>query len=99
MADLFASGRIVDLILMVMYLEAIVLIIARRWFRSGPATLPLAFTLLSGAALVLALRVALTGGHWLAIALLLVIAFAAHLLFVAASWEKHSRDAGKQRGR
>jgi hypothetical protein len=79
MESLFASGRIVDLILLAMLLEGALLLALRR--RVAPRLDPwglLAF-LLAGAALMLALRVALTGAHWGAIAPWLLLALVAHL--------------------
>ena len=79
MAELFATGQIVDLILVLVGAEAVLLIAlgsrvgARR--RLGDV---LAF-LASGACLLLALRVALIGGWWGWIALALTAAFVGHL--------------------
>lgn len=73
MEQLFTSGRVVDLILLLMLAEylALRLILARA--EAG-------LFLLSGAFLLIALRVALSGGPWLAIAGALTAAGAAHLL-------------------
>ena len=79
MEQLFASGRIVDLILALMLAEYLGL----RWYLSqaGRAALSgLESYLLSGAFLLLALRVALAGGKWLWIAAFLLAAFVVHLL-------------------
>jgi len=78
-APLFASGRIVDAILVLVVLEALVLLGMRaRWGR-GPAPGALLSNLASGAALMLALRAALTGTAWPGIAVWLAAALAAHL--------------------
>ncbi len=78
-APLFASGRIVDAILVLVAVEALVLLCARaRWGR-GPAPGALLSNLASGAALMLALRAALTGTAWPGIAVWLTAALAAHL--------------------
>jgi hypothetical protein len=69
--SLFASGRIIDAILVLMALEAVVLL----WFHRatgkgvGPRTL-LPF-LAAGVCLMLALRTALTGGSWTGVAAML----------------------------
>ena len=73
MADLFASGRIVDAILLLVLIEALVLM---RWVRSGRRSLLCNLT--SGAALMLALRAALTGAHWTFLAACLAISGLAH---------------------
>lgn len=80
MEQLFASGRIVDAILVLMLAEYLGL----RWYlarRGRRGTLPgLEGYLLSGAFLLIALRVALTGGEWLWIAAFLLAAFVVHLI-------------------
>ncbi|KQQ23857.1 hypothetical protein ASF53_05985 [Methylobacterium sp. Leaf123] len=78
-APLFASGRIIDVILVLVALEALVLLGMRaRWGR-GPAPGALLSNLASGAALMLALRAALTGTAWPGVAAWLAAALAAHL--------------------
>ena len=79
MGELFASGRIVDLILALMAAEALVAVALyrRRGRRQQLADL-LAY-LASGACLLLALRFALTQGWWGWIALCLAAAFVVHL--------------------
>ena len=79
MAALFVSGRIVDAILLLVAIEALVLLGVRaRWGR-GPAPMALLSNLASGAALMLALRAALTGAAWTGIAAWLIVALGAHL--------------------
>ncbi|MCJ2034265.1 hypothetical protein [Methylobacterium sp. J-068] len=75
MAGLFASGRIIDAILVLVALEALVLIL---WRRRDGLPLPLVCNLTSGAALMLALRAALTGADWTAIAGCLAVSGLAH---------------------
>jgi hypothetical protein len=88
MAWLFASGHVVDLILGVMALETLVLLAWRRRTGGGvPARGLLAF-LLSGACLMLALRVALTDGWWGWIGLWLAGAGAAHVLDLRTRWTR-----------
>ena len=70
----FASGHAVDLVLVVMLAEAVYLLARRR-----RSPLDLALALLPGALLLLALRAALTGAQWPAIALLVAASFPAHL--------------------
>jgi len=80
MEQLFASGRIVDFILVLMLTEYIGLrlYMSRNGRRMGD--LGLAGYLLSGALLLLALRVALAGGAWIWIAACLAMAFLVHLI-------------------
>ena len=74
MAWLFASGHVVDAILVLVACEALVLV---AWGRRL-ALRPLLFNLASGAALMLAVRTALTGGPWWTTAACLFLAFLAH---------------------
>lgn len=80
MEALFASGRIVDAILVLVALEALGLILWRR--RAGPP-LPLLCNLTSGAALMLAVRAALTGAHWTILAGCLAVSGLAHVTEMA----------------
>ena len=77
MSDLFASGRIVDAVLLLVAAEAFVILAWRR--RAKPGAGALLINLASGACLMLALRVALVGAHWTWLALALLGALAAHL--------------------
>jgi len=90
MAELFATGRAVDLALGVMALEFLALLLvrlgglARLGRRAGPrhpsSLVDLGATLAAGAALLLALRAALRGAAWQVIALWLIVGFLAHLI-------------------
>ncbi|GBU17632.1 MULTISPECIES: hypothetical protein [Methylobacterium] len=75
MEALFASGRIVDAILLLVAIEALILI---PWRRGAGAALSLLCNLASGVALMLALRAALTGSHWTTVAGCLALAGLAH---------------------
>jgi hypothetical protein len=79
MAELFASGRIVDLILVLMAAEAIVAVALYRRRGGRQQLASLLFYLASGACLLLALRFALIQGWWGWIALCLSAAFIVHL--------------------
>lgn len=78
MAWLFASGHAVDIVLAVIMLELVWLLGGRGWppiealLRLGP-----------GALMLVALRVALTGGDWRWIALPLILSFPVHLADLA----------------
>ena len=75
MAWLFASGHIIDAILVLVVGEALALALWRG--RRVPLR-PLLFNLASGAALMLAVRAALTGAAWWTVAACLLAAFLAH---------------------
>jgi hypothetical protein len=73
----FASGRIVDGILLLVAGEALVLAWLRR--RGGPPLPALLANLASGAALMLALRAALVGSGWASVAGWMLAGLVAHL--------------------
>jgi hypothetical protein len=79
MAALFASGRIVDLILVMVVLEAVALWVWLRQTGQGPRLSGLLPNLLAGACLLAALRAALGGAPWPWIAGALAAGLAAHL--------------------
>jgi hypothetical protein len=80
MGEFIASGRVVDLALLLMSIEATLLILLFRRRGEGTAALDLVPSFAAGACLLLALRAALTDapGGWIALAL--VAALPAHLL-------------------
>lgn len=93
MAALFPSGQIVELILGFMLLETGVLA-AFRW-RTGRGVAPagLLVTLLSGATLLLALREALVGAAWPAVAFWLAASLVAHLADLGCRWSQGRRES------
>ena len=88
MADLFANGRLVDLILIVVLLEAIVLLLLWRYARRGITPGDLLPNLCAGAFLLLALRFALGGGGWMPACGCLAAAGGAHLIDVSRRWRR-----------
>jgi hypothetical protein len=88
MAELFASGRLVDLILIIVVLEAAFLVMMWRRSGTGVAPLDLLPNLCAGAFLLLALRVTLAGGGWMVACGCLAAAGVAHLTDVYRRWRK-----------
>lgn len=86
MSALFASGRIVDLILGITVLEALVLLALYRRNGSGIAPVDLLGNLASGICLMLALRGALVGAWWGWIGLCLAASLVAHLSDLRRRW-------------
>ncbi|MFO1074986.1 MAG: hypothetical protein U1E17_20290 [Geminicoccaceae bacterium] len=84
--SLFATGRIVDLMLAFTLVEAVVLMLWRWRTGRGPAPDELFVNLLSGVCLMLALRAALIDAWWGWIACWLVAALLAHLLDLRRRW-------------
>lgn len=80
MADLFASGRIADLILAFMVFEVVALMVWLRATASIGTIADLAPNISAGACLVLALRGALMAAPWPMIAGALTGAFVSHLI-------------------
>jgi hypothetical protein len=86
MAQLFASGRIIDLILLLLVVQTLALALwNQRTGRGIPPGELLGF-LLAGACLMLALRTALTGGHWRMVALWLALAGVAQAFDLWRRW-------------
>lgn len=81
MQELIGSGRVADVVLAVMALEAVVLLAFLRPRRAG--LIGLLGNLAGGAALVLALRFALTGMDWQWIAGALLLSMSGHALDLA----------------
>lgn len=76
MDGLFASGRIVDLILVGVAVEAMILLVLCR---SAGRFAPFGATIAAGAALMLALRAALTGSPWPVVAGWMLAGLIAHV--------------------
>ena len=84
----FANGWIIDGIVAFMVLELLLLIIVRK-YRPQRDALPLMVNLGAGAGLLLALRAALLGLGWQAIAAFMLLALAFHLWELALFWSVH----------
>ena len=86
MSALFASGRIVDWVLALTAVEFAALVLWRRRTGRGIAAADLAFSLLAGVCLMLAVRAALVGAWWGWVALCLLAAGIAHLADLRRRW-------------
>ena len=84
--QLVTSGRVVDVIIVFMALEALALHIYHRRTSLGPASADMLIMLLAGLCLLLALRAALTGAYWLWVAGFLAAALVAHLADLRRRW-------------
>lgn len=82
METLFASGRIVDVVIAFMALEAIALLVANRW-GSRFGSLDIVLLLVPGLCLLLAMRAALSGEGWQVMAAWLLASLVAHLADLA----------------
>jgi hypothetical protein len=88
MADLLASGRLVDLILLFVALEALALALYFRATGRGVAIADLLPNLLAGALLLLTLRFSLSGAGWITCCGTLAAAGLAHLWDLARRWRR-----------
>lgn len=86
MADLFASGHLVDLILVLVVVEAAVLLVYWSRARRGIAPRDLLPNLCAGAFLLLALRATIAGSGWMLASVFLAAAGLAHLTDVIRRW-------------
>ncbi len=95
MSALFASGRIVDLILLLVLAEAVALLALHRATGRGPPPAALLPNLAAGACLLLALRSALRGAPWPLLALCLLGSLLAHLADLRERWRAPEGQAGQ----
>jgi hypothetical protein len=88
MSELFASGRIVDLILALMAAQGAALWIHHA--RTGRGIPPGEFIphFVAGAALMLALRAALVGEPWTVVGAWLAASLVAHVVELARRWRR-----------
>jgi len=86
MAELFASGHLADLILLVVALEIIALVLVWRWAHQGIAPLDLFPNILAGAFLLLTLRLAQADADWSVCCASLAAAGMAHIADLYRRW-------------
>jgi hypothetical protein len=80
LARLFASGRIVDWIVLILILEWVSVLVMQRVVKRSLSLVALSVGLGAGLALLLALRESLIGARWQAVAAWLAAAFVTHIL-------------------
>ncbi len=83
MIDFFASGHVVDMIFVFVFMEAVFIAVYRGKTGRGVRLREVAATLLSGVFLLLALRCALVNERWPWIATWLLAALIAHFADLA----------------
>jgi hypothetical protein len=93
MEEAFANGRIIDVIVGLMALEAAALLVLRRLSGRGPSALEIVVSLAAGLCLLLALRVALTDGRWELVAAALAASLVVHLTDLRLRWTRSIADA------
>ena len=90
---LSADGRLIDIVLALVVVEALALAALRMWRGRGPALTSIACTLLAGSFLLLALRAALDHAEAQTIALALLGAGIAHACDVGLRWSPAAAQA------
>jgi hypothetical protein len=88
LSELFKTGRIVDLIIGLIALEAVVLLMYARGTARGIAPMALLPNLAAGACLLLALRFALVAAPWGWMAVCLAAGLLAHVADLAQRWRR-----------
>jgi hypothetical protein len=88
MAELFTSGRLVDLILVIVAIEAAFLLVFWRSTGRGVSPGALLPNLFAGAFLLLALRLSLGGAGWEVCCGSLAAAGAAHVVDIIRRWRR-----------
>ena len=86
MSELFASGTVVDVVLIFLLVEAIAVIGYWLWRKRGIAPADFLPGMISGALMLLALRAVLAGAGWMVPTLCLMAAGGAHLVDVLRRW-------------
>lgn len=89
--SLFQSGAVIDLILLLMAVEAVALLAWRYFTGTGVAPRNLLPFLAAGICLMLALKFALIGQDWIHVAMALCGAFVFHLTDIALRWQSASQ--------
>ncbi|MGB5833498.1 MAG: hypothetical protein WBG92_16085 [Thiohalocapsa sp.] len=95
---LFTSGRIIDLILLLVAVEAVLLAWLSRHYGREQLFADIAPTLVSGALLLLTVRAALADVWWGWIALILALALMSHLADLALRWRRESAQQRQDHG-
>jgi len=95
MNEWFASGRVADLVLVLMIAEGLVLAIWHLRTGKGIAPVDLFWRLAAGAGLALALRSVLAGAAWPWTAAALLFSLVAHLTDLHRDWRRRE-DSPKQ---
>jgi hypothetical protein len=90
MAAFLPDPRIVDAIIALIAVEGVVLVLWRALTGGGLTVAEIVANLSSGAALLLALRMAISGGLSASVLALLSVALIAHVADLASRWEPGS---------
>ncbi|WP_295389084.1 hypothetical protein [uncultured Thiodictyon sp.] len=96
MAEFFASGHSIELVLFLIVLEAIVLMVLWRMRRCPLSPAATLMILAPGTCLLLASLAVINGAGWVWISSLFLVALAIHLVDLRQRWLREARhDAAK----
>lgn len=87
---LIDSGRIVDIMLAVVFLEVLLLVYWWRWRRAGVPPLALLVNVGAGGSLMLALRAVLVGQQTPVVALWLLSSLVFHVADLLVRWQRRA---------
>jgi hypothetical protein len=85
-SDLITSGRITDIMLLILVGEALLLTAIKVASGQGPSVASIWTNIAAGAALVAALKAVLTGARWEVVAMCLFAALLAHVVDLTVRW-------------
>lgn len=88
MAELFASGLVIDVIVALVVLEGLLLVSYRRLTGRGPAPTDALVNLAAGLCLMLAVRAALVEAGWQWVAFWLFASLIAHFVDLGRRWPR-----------
>ena len=88
MADLFASGTLVDGILLLVGCEIAALLLLWQWKRRGIPPADLLPNVLAGGFLLLTVRLVLGGAGWMACSASLAAGGVAHVVDISRRWRR-----------
>lgn len=91
MNEFFSSAHAIDLVLILIGMEAILLIVLWRRGRCPLSPLSTLLILAPGTCLLLAARAALAGGSWTLVSSLFLVALVIHLIDLSQRWRERGR--------
>jgi hypothetical protein len=93
MDEFFAGGRSIELVLLLIGLEAIVLMVLWRMRLCPLPPLATLLILAPGTCLLLAAHAALAGASWVWVSSLFLVALVVHLVDLRQRWQERSRSS------
>ena len=88
--ELILSGRIIDIVLVVLLLELVAVTILYKTRNKGIPPYPLMVNIGAGGSLALAIKASVTGAGWQWIAVWLITSLVFHVLDLSQRWQRGS---------